>query len=154
LKRRTRFYLNAIIALCVLLFSLSACGISEEDWSNEITDEYNYAGLFWMEDNMMDTIGYDGVRDLIDNNPKEIKKIVFLSTDPDDELENGTLAFYPSTATADLVDALLLCADRDGLDLASYGLSNPVTLDDVLNKRFEVRKFIADEIKEADSDGY
>jgi hypothetical protein len=54
----------------------------------------------------------------------------------------GVLAFYPTNATINFVDALTKCAEYDGLDLTEYGLSNPVTLDDVLNKRDEVRNFL------------
>jgi hypothetical protein len=84
------------------------------------------------------------VIDIIENNPQSIKEIIYLDSAPEEDLDKSVMAFYPSGATLQFVDVLTLCAERDGIDLSTYGLSHPVTLDEVLNKRDEVWQLIGD----------
>jgi hypothetical protein len=128
-----------ICVIAVSMSMLSSCGKSTEEWQDEIYDEISYSGFFWMDSNMT----VDELRYSLDN-PKTIKEIVYLAEPPTEELEEGILAFYLTNASFEFVGDLTLCAEQDNLDLAAYGLSNPITLDEVLNKRQEVSRLIAD----------
>jgi hypothetical protein len=133
-----KYFVLSIVLLCGMW--IISCGNIAEDWRGEIRKEINYAGYFWMHDNQY--VGELG--EIIDNDPKKIKEIIYFDAAPTDELDKSILAFYPSGATLQFVDVLTLCAERDGIDLATYGLSHPVTLDEVLNKRDEVWQLIGD----------
>jgi hypothetical protein len=131
-----------IVILCGALFL--SCGKNANEWRSEIQEELYYAGFFWMHDNLTDQRNLDEVKDIIEDNPKKFKEIIYLDSAPEENLDKSIIAFYPSGATMQFVNALMLCAERDGIDVVTYGLSNPVTLDEVLNKREEVWQLIDD----------
>jgi hypothetical protein len=131
-----------IVLLCAIF--LSSCGQSDEEWKKEIYWERSYAGFFWMGDSFTDEMYPEEMAKIIDNDPKSIKKIVYLDTDSAGEFDKSIMAFYPTNASLEFVGILTLCAEQDKLDLSEYGLSNPVTLDEVLTKRQEVSKLIED----------
>jgi hypothetical protein len=124
-------------------FILSACGVSEDEWRRELSQELNYSELFWMKNSATDQMYSSELMDIIEKDPKKIRELVYLTAKPTVN-DMSIIAFYPSNATSTFVDILTACAKQDKLDLVDYGLSDPVTLDEVLNKREEVRRLYKD----------
>jgi hypothetical protein len=140
-------YKYLILIVCVVILCgalLLSCGKSADEWRGSIRKELNYAGYFWMNNSLTDQMLPSALGKIIDDDPKSIMEIIYLDGAPEEDLDKSVMAFYPSGATLQFVDVLTLCAERDGIDLATYGLSHPVTLDEVLNKRDEVWQLIGD----------
>jgi hypothetical protein len=99
--------------------------------------EFNYSKLFWMDNNKSDNIVT--FFDIMEDTRYRYDDIIFTDMIPDDDM-NDDLVFYTSQYTGDFVAALNICIEADELDPIEYGLSSPVTLNDVLNKRDEVSR--------------
>jgi hypothetical protein len=101
-----------------------------------VAREFDYASLFWMENNRSSVIHI--FNELMENNRYRYNEIIFTDQIPSED-KNDDLVFYTSQYTGDFVTALNLCIEADGLNPADYGLPSPVTLEDVLTKRIEVK---------------
>jgi hypothetical protein len=60
------------------------------------------------------------------------------------EVEDDVMVFYSTEKTAVLADNLTQVAKADGLDLAAYGLSDPITVQDMLTKHDAIEKVRSD----------
>ncbi len=146
LRRRCVFLVMAVFVL------LSGC--QQNSRENDVVevesmlrDEVIYANQFLMygEINSAEYEGFISSFDALDivlKKTEQCKEILFLTEKPD-TVERGVIAFYSGENTPRVIEALNSYAKIDGVDPKKYGLSDPVTLDDVLSKRTEVREMLA-----------
>jgi hypothetical protein len=126
--------LLSIILLAGIWFFVDQAKLDER--KAIVAREADYASLFWMENNKTNiTLDFN---EMMRNTRYQYDEIIFTDEMPGNGM-NDDIVFFPSQYTGDFVIALNLCIESDGLDPADYGLPSPVTLEDVLTKRIEVK---------------
>jgi hypothetical protein len=135
---------KAIIILMLACLVLSGCSYHSKEETQEqqylMIKSITYASTFQMVNNKIDKKSYNKLYEVLDEDIFTYKDVVFLDRAPlEKEFADDVLVFYPSEETYERLDELTEVAINKKIDLSEFGLSTPLTIDDVLNSPVKMR---------------
>lgn len=111
--------------------------------AEEMAATLEYLDKYWFYAEISSNPGANiyHIINLVKENPAAYKEIIFYNEKPD-VIPDETIAVYPSDKTYAIVERTNERIEKDNIDVASFNLSNPITIEDIKNKQAQMIEFI------------
>ena len=142
--------ITLLVSLCVVILLLAAGAIAgyqyfkyqEKEKLVEKLWTIEYAFVYSMDSNV-DIIYRTNVRERLESEELKDKEILFVLEKPETE-DSDHIVIFPTDHTEIFLEHYNKYIIRESVDLTAYGLSYPLTMEDILYKRDEMKALMND----------